>query len=195
MKPGHWFWLEKAVVREYLAKVGPSAFAVYCFLATCVDKNQMCFPSQAYIANSLGCSRSTVCRGMDELERMNLIHRGLGTGGRTEYHLLAVDIQARECTDERPMSQPRNDDVAQVDTIYNQEREETNNNADRVRLLARDLAEKLRNPGGTPIYEAYARKYPEQILRRVLAEASEVPDWRITKSRAHLFTFLLKRYV
>jgi len=45
------------------------------------------------------------------------------------------------------------------------------------------------------IYEAYARKYPEEILRRVLAEARQIPDSKILKSRAHLFTYLLKKYV
>lgn len=199
--PGHWFWLDKAVIREYQAKFGSSAFAVYCFLASCTNKNQMCFPSQGYIASGLGCSRSTVSRAMEELEEANLIRRSVGEGGRTEYHLLAVsstgavDNLSGDCADATRVSQPCTSDVAQVDTNYNQERKNINNNGGRVSLLARDLAESLRNPEGTVIYEAYARKYPEEILRRVLAEAKQIPDSKILKSRAHLFTYLLKKYV
>lgn len=201
MKPGHWFWLERSVIREYLAKVGPSAFAVYCFLASCVDKAQRCFPSQGYIAQGLGCSRSTVSRGMDDLERARLISRSTGQGGRTEYQLLAadpekgVDNSSDDCIDDEDLSQPRTSHVARVDTIYIQQREEINYNSSRNHLVAQDLADALNNPGGIAIYEAYARKYPEQILRRVLAEANAIPTWKITKSRAHLFTYLLKKYV
>lgn len=200
MIPGHWFWLDKAVIREYQARIGPSAFSVYCFLASCVDRNQMCFPSQGYIANGLGCSRSTVSRAVEELEVARLIRRSLGSGGRIDYHLSAiptpgaVDNRAGGCADATEMSQPCTADVAPVDTIYNQ-REKDSNNVVSFSSFAEELAEALRNPEGIPIYEAYVRKYPKELLRRVLAEVRETPDWKIVKSRAHLFTYLLKKYV
>lgn len=200
MIPGHWFWLDKAVIREYQARIGPSAFSVYCFLASCVDRNQMCFPSQGYIASGLGCSRSTVSRAVEELEVTKLIRRSLGAGGRTDYHLSAiptpeaVDNRAGDCAGGAEVSHECTADVAQVDTIYNQ-RERDSNNIVSFSSLAEELAEALRNPEGTPIYEAYARKYPKELLRRVLREVRETPNWKIVKSRAHLFTYLLKKYV
>lgn len=200
MIPGHWFWLDKAVIREYQARIGPSAFSVYCFLASCVDRNQMCFPSQGYIASGLGCSRSTVSRAVEELEETKLIRRSLGSGGRTDYHLSAiptpeaVDNQAGDCTGAKEVPHECTADVAPVETLYKQ-KERENNNVVSFSSFAEELAEALRNPEGILIYEAYARKYPEDILRRVLAEVRETPTWKIVKSRAHLFTYLLKKYV
>jgi DNA-binding Lrp family transcriptional regulator len=200
MIPGHWFWLDKAVIRDYQARIGPSAFSVYCFLASCVDRNQMCFPSQGYIACGLGCSRSTVSRAIEELESSGLIRRSLGAGGRTDYHLsaiptpVAVDNRGEDCTGATGVSHECTADVAPVDSIYKQ-RERDINNVVSLSSLAEELAEALRNPEGTPIYEAYTRKYPEEVLRRVLKEVRETPDRKILKSRAHLFTYLLKKYV
>jgi len=200
MIPGHWFWLGKAIIREYQARIGPSAFSVYCFLASCVDKNQMCFPSQGYIANYLGCSRSTVSRAIEVLEEFSLIRRSIGAGGRTEYRLAAistpgaVDNSAGDCTGATDLSQPCTADVAPVDTIYKQRKRDINNVVS-FSLLAQELAESLSNPEGIAIYEAYVRKYPEEVLRRVLSEVKETATWKITKSRAHLFTYLLKKYV
>lgn len=200
MIPGHWFWLDKAVIRECQARIGPSAFAVYCFLASCVDRNQMCFPSQGYIACGLGCSRSTVSRAIEELEVSGLIRRSTGVGGRTDYHLSAipnpetVDNRGEDCTGATELSHECTEDVAPADSIYKQ-RERDNNNVVSLSSLAEELAEGLRNPEGTAIYEAYAKRYPEVLLRRVLREVLETPDRKILKSRSHLFTYLLKKYV
>ena len=200
MIPGHWFWLEKRIIREYQARVGPSAFSVYCFLASCVNRDQMCFPSQGYMANRLGCSRSTISRGLEDLEEAGLIRRGVGQGGRTEYHLSAiptpgaVDNGAGDCIGATDLSQSCTADVAQVGTLYKQE-ERDKNNIVRLSSIAEEMAEALQNPEGIAIYEAYARKYPKEVLRRVLAEVKETPSWKIVKSRSHLFTYLLKKYV
>jgi len=201
MIPGHWFWLDKAIIREFQARIGPSAFSVYCFLASYVDKNQMCFPSQGHIANALGCSRSTVSRAVEQLEAAKLIRRRVGAGGRTEYHLSAippseaVDNANCGCTSATGMSQECTEDAAQAGTIDNQRERENTKDLVSFSSLAEELAETLRNPAGLPIYEAYCRKYPEEVLRRVLAEVMEAPEWRIVKSRAHYFTYLLKKHV
>ena len=55
-------WINKSVIQEYTSKVDLSGITVYCFLASMVDSEQKCFPSQKYIAEKLGCSRATVSR-------------------------------------------------------------------------------------------------------------------------------------
>lgn len=200
MIPGRWFWLEKAVVRDYLPAIGASGLAAYCFLASCADEKQTCFPSQRYIAAALKCSRSTVCRALRKLEETGLIRRREGERGRTEFTLSAsspgegADRKDSRCTAATDLSHQRNEGVAPVDTNNNQGRRIMNNQLENRNSLASFLADSLHNPDGLSIYEAYARKYPENALRRVLSEVKETPLSKIRKSRSHLFTYLLKKY-
>jgi len=60
--------------------------------------------------------------------------------------------------------------------------------------LAHDIASILGDTQNLLLYETYARKYPERWLRLLLAEVRGVPDYRIKKSRAAFFHFLIKRY-
>jgi hypothetical protein len=65
----------------------------------------------------------------------------------------------------------------------------------RQAILAAALAESLDDPSGIPRYRMLCRKYPEELLRKVLAEVVSVPAIKIKKSRAALFTYLLYRHV
>jgi len=60
--------------------------------------------------------------------------------------------------------------------------------------FARELASTLNDWGSLELYEAYVLNYPEAILRTILTEVMSVPEHKIKKSRAALFTFLVKKY-
>ena len=61
-------------------------------------------------------------------------------------------------------------------------------------LLGEELTLALNDRENRSLYEYYARKYPESLLRKLLASVLRVPNERIRKSRGALFTYLLKRY-
>ena len=61
-------------------------------------------------------------------------------------------------------------------------------------LLARDLAKALDDPRGINLYRSYCRKYPEELLRKALAEVRELPGHKIKKGRGALFNYLVQRY-
>ena len=60
--------------------------------------------------------------------------------------------------------------------------------------LAVDIAETLNDYQGLLLYLAYAKKYPETLLRRVLGIVLEVPMEKIKKSRGALFNYLIQQY-
>lgn len=201
MVAGEWFWLEKAIIRKYLPQISASGFAVYSFLASCVDEKQTCFPSQQYMATHLHCSRSTVCRALSKLEEAQLIRRRTGPRNRTDFTLSAispgsgVDKKDSGCMDATDLSHQCNESVAPVHTNNNQRRRIINNNWEKENLLASFLADSLNNLEALPVYQSYARRYPEEVLRKVLSETKETPANKIRKSRSHLFAYILKKYV
>lgn len=64
----------------------------------------------------------------------------------------------------------------------------------RQELLAWDLAVGLEDQRNFSRYLTYADQYPEQVLRQLLAQARAVPPAKIKRSRAALFTYLLKHH-
>ena len=60
--------------------------------------------------------------------------------------------------------------------------------------LALDLADELNDRKNLSLYLRYTRKYPESFLRRVLGEVKEIPFERIKKSKAAIFSYLVKKY-
>ncbi|MBI5021145.1 MAG: hypothetical protein HZB59_06900 [Ignavibacteriales bacterium] len=60
--------------------------------------------------------------------------------------------------------------------------------------IAQEIASSLNDPESLSLYELYARKYSEPLLRKILDEVLRVPAERIKKSRGALFTYLLKKY-
>lgn len=64
----------------------------------------------------------------------------------------------------------------------------------REELLALDLAEALEDRKSLPLYLYYAKKYPENFLRRILGAVKEIPDDKIRKSRGAFFNYLIKKH-
>jgi hypothetical protein len=64
----------------------------------------------------------------------------------------------------------------------------------RQELLAQELAKALNDAAGINLYRSYAGKYPERLLRKVLAEVEALPQERITKGRGALFNYLVQYY-
>ncbi len=208
LRNGDWYWIHKGVIQGYAQKVGAVGIVVYNFLASLAGRGQGCFPSQKYIAKSLGYSRSYVNETLKVLERNGLIRIEKRGRYHCVYHLLKV-----RCQPERTqVSTIPNSDVDYTDTNDN-ERTRNNNNIDmdgkdspnrkvfrgfkpktRQELLALDLADALNDHKGLALYRSYARKYPESLLRRVLGEVKEIPSDKIRKSRAALFNHLVQQY-
>ena len=207
---GDWYWIPRAVITGYASEIGARALAVYNFLAAYADSRQTCFPSQKYMAERLGCSRSTVNKAVKTLAAAGLV----GIEKRSRYHLVYTLLEVRCRAGKTEMRRGGNPDVSLTDT--NDNKVTINNNdidndmknldsADRstVRdftprtkeeLLALDLARGLDDLKALPLYLAYARKYSEGALRRALSEARAVPAAQIKKSRGALFNHLIQKY-
>jgi len=210
LRNGNWYWIDKMVINNFATKVGAVGITVYSFLASLADRSQGCFPSQKYIAESLGYSRATVNRTLKLLESYKLIR----IDKRSRYHCVYKLLKVRCKASKTQMSSERNSDVNQMNT-NNNKLAKLNNNIDmenknflnfnhntyksfkpknRQELLALDLAESLDDLQGLPLYLSYSKKYPESFLRKVLGEVKEVPPGKIKKSKGALFNYLVKKY-
>ncbi len=207
LKAGDWYWMDKVVVQEYVPKIGAMGVSVYSFLASMADNSQRCFPSQKYVAERLGCSRSTVNKTVKNLEKHGLIRKEKRGGYRCRYILLDVRCKAGETG----VLRRGNLDVAQVNTNDNKITRNINNidkgkilNVEsatckgfkprtKEELLALDLAEALNDCKGLPLYLSYVKKYPDYLLRESLGKALEIPEGKIKKSRAALFNHLVRK--
>ena len=210
MERGGWFWVNKAVIRKYSGNVGFLALAVYHLLASMVDESQTCYPSQKYVADTLGCSRRSVSRAVRRLEQNMLISLWKTPGKRSGYRLLPVRMDTHDANLRH--GSPKGE--TNGNTNNNTEQEENNNKfvcdskchdtikesgteaggESRKELLAHDLAEALNDPAHFTIYLSYAKQYSESFLRRVLAETKMTPDTKIRKSRSALFNYLVYHY-
>lgn len=211
MEHGSWFWIDKAIIRDYAPKIGAIGVAVYNCLASFVNTQQTCYPSQDRMAEMLGCSRTTVNRAIGKLETCGLI--AVERRGRYPqlYRLLTL-----RCNPEQVMMPTTCAfDVAPVHTNNNKTTRISNNNTSgaaedvhsgRPRIcegiepavgtepLAFDIARALNDQNNLRSYMFYARTYPEPLLRQALGEAQKTPDAQIRKSRAALFKHLVRIY-
>jgi hypothetical protein len=64
----------------------------------------------------------------------------------------------------------------------------------REEYLAHELAERLGDAPGLPLYLKVARRYTESSIRQILGRVMEIPDERIRTSRGALFNWLIQRY-
>ncbi len=210
LKYGEWYWVDKAIIQKYARKVGFLAIVVYDFLASMADESQTCYPSQGYIAQSLGCSRRSVSRAIKSLVGELLISVWKTSGKRAAFTLL----QVKSDTHGTDLRHGRPEDGTKGSINNNKEQERENNKfvgdlkthdpikephngieiQSKQELLAHDLAEGLNDTNHYSIYISYAKEYPEPFLRRVLAETKMTPDSKIRKSRAALFNYLLHHY-
>ena len=109
LRNGNWYWIHRAVIKEYTPKIGATGIAVYNFLASCVDTYQSCFPSQKYIAENLSYSRATVNKAIQVLEENKLIRIEKRSRYHCVYHLLKVRCKEGKTQ----MSSEGNSDVNQ----------------------------------------------------------------------------------
>ena len=201
LRNGDWYWVHKAVIREYALKVGAIGIVVYNFLASLANGRQQCFPSQKYMAEALGYSRATIGKKIKLLERSGLIRVEKRSRYHRVYHLLKVRCKPRETQ----MSTYGNSEFPLVDTNNNKLTRIINNidisnfkkfkPKTREELLALDLAKALKDRNGFPLYLSYSKKYSESLLRKALGEVKEIPDQKIKKSRGALFNYLIQKYV
>jgi biotin operon repressor len=207
MKNGSWYWIDKAVIYDYVPKIGSRGLVVYSFLASLADKNQRCFPSQKYIAGKLGCSRSTVNKAVKVLAKYGLIK----IVRKNRYHCTYLLLKVRCKAGETQMSHPGNSDVSQMNTndnkriinINNIDKEKSwraNFNSSKMftqrtskESLAVELARDLDDDQGLPFYISLVKKYPESFLREILGQVKEIPQAKIKKSRGALFNNLVQR--
>lgn len=211
LKDKNWYWVDKTIIRHFVPTIGMAGLVVYDFLASMANSDQVCYPSHQYVAKALGCSRSTVCRAIKRLEENGLIEILPKQHRQTHaYRLLRVS----RCTGATGMRRGCNCHVAQVhtndtnvtrlinDTAAVSANVAAEGNSPHMRvipntateLLALDLAEALDDIKSLSAYVAYARRYPEALLRRALDEAKAVPAEKIRRSRAALFNHLIKAY-
>lgn len=209
LREGNWYWIPKEILEKYGKKIRALGLAVYNALAYFSDQDQRSFPSQKYLADFLGYSRSSIHRAIKLLEKNGLIK----VEKRDRYHCIYSLLKVRCSIYETQMYHQRNSDVAQVDTNNNKLTRNINNidNEDkknlnpysfrgfkpetREELLALDLAKGLNDLRSLPLYLSYAQKYPESLLRKFLGEVREIPIRKIRKGRAALFNYLIKKYV
>jgi biotin operon repressor len=208
LKNGGWYWVHKAVIQRYASKVRAIGVLVYNFLASLADSRQACFPSQRYIAERLGYSRSYINETLKLLEKNHLIK----IEKRGRYHRIYHLIELRCQPDPTQVLTMANRGVNQGDNNDNKLTRIINNidsknllgsnfktfknfkPKTREELLALDIAQALKDRNGFPLYLSYAKKYPESLLRRVLGEVKEIPDEKIKKSRGALFNHLIQKY-
>ncbi len=206
--PGGWYWVENAVIQVFAAKLGLLTIGVYHFLASMADDKQSCFPSQKYVAEHIGCSRSSANKAIRRLETYGLISVDKRTRYHCVYHLLRLPLSSRKTQ----MPRHRNSDVKPEDTNNTQRTILNNDNVSsafsvaktdslmgfepktREELLAFDLAEALKDPRGLKAYLSYARRYPESLLREIVSQVKLTSDQKIRKSRGALFTYLLHHH-
>lgn len=96
MVKGKWFWMEKAVIRQYAPKVGALGIAVYCYMASLGDARQTCYPSQRHIAHVLGYSRTAINRVIRKLEMAGLVKVDRSGRYQHTYTLLAASCNTEE---------------------------------------------------------------------------------------------------
>jgi biotin operon repressor len=96
IEDGKWYWVEKAVIREYTPKVGLLGIAVYNYLASLANAGQFCYPSQRRIGEVLGYSRTSINRAIKRLENHGLIQ--IDRTGRypQTYTLLKISCDPEE---------------------------------------------------------------------------------------------------
>ena len=63
------------------------------------------------------------------------------------------------------------------------------------RKLANEIADTLKDRDSITMHLIYVRKYKEEFLRKILNKVMALPDDKIRKSRAALYTFLINQSI
>ena len=206
LREGNWYWINRDVLYTYGRKLKASGIAVYNALVSFANpKTQSCFPTQKVLAEITGLSRRTVLRKIKLLKELGLV-KVERKRGSCVYHLLEADVteKAQPC-DKNDTScvikdHTNNNKLTRININNNVSKKILNFSSKgfapkpKEELLALDLADELNDRKNLSLYLHYARCYPESFLRRVLGEVKEIPIERIKKSKAALFTYLVKKY-
>jgi hypothetical protein len=92
LRNGHWYWINRAVLKRYGPILKSSGLAVYNVLASYANsKSQTCFPTQKAIADRTGLCRETVNRKIRLLREIRLV-KVKRLKGRCVYFLLKPDV-------------------------------------------------------------------------------------------------------
>jgi hypothetical protein len=60
--------------------------------------------------------------------------------------------------------------------------------------LALDMAEALNDKEALPLYLSFVEKYPEKLLKKILAKVLAMPENKIRKTRGALFNYLIHQH-
>jgi biotin operon repressor len=206
LRDGPWYWAPRVVIQEMAKVLGFLALAVYHFLASMADGDQTCFPSQTHIAERLGCSRTSVTGAIKALEAHGLVRVIRMGKSQNKYQLLKVggspDRPAMSIRETLNVNPDDTNDIRLTRSgtderhVSSQEEEPQKNfkPTTREEVLAHDLATALNEPEELPLYLTFVKAYSEPFLREILAKVNQTPRHRIKKSRAALFTYLVRRY-
>ena len=116
LRDGDWYWIQKGIIQEYASEIGAMGITTYNFLASMANSAQTCFPSQKYMASSLGYSRATINKTVKVLEKAGLIK----ILKRDRYHCVYCLLKIRCQAGKTQMSTGRNPDVKDIDTNDNE---------------------------------------------------------------------------
>lgn len=64
----------------------------------------------------------------------------------------------------------------------------------KAQQLAHEIAEALNDLEALPLYESYAKRFPEEDLRKLLVRVLSIPQDKIKRTRGALFTYLVGQY-
>lgn len=197
LEDGQWYWVDKAVIRQYSPTVGVYGIAVYNYLASLANARQVCFPSQKHIADVLGFSKASVVKAVRRLEESGLIRVDRTRRVHHVYHLLRVRGMCgapQMLTTHTSVVRHVGTNNTYITRINKKKREGGFKPAVDRGLLAIEIARGLDDPKGLLAYLDCSRTYPQPVLRRAFEEVKGLPDEKIIDSRAALFLRLVKLY-
>jgi hypothetical protein len=116
------------------------------------------------------------------------VHKLIAIEKRDRMHCRYHLLQIGSCSDETKRSHGRNSPVSEVNTNNTNQLEKNNN------PIAFEIADLLNDRESVNTYMKYAELYPEEFLKRIIAEVKLTPLHKIKKSRKALFAYLIRYY-
>ena len=187
-----------------LAQLSDKNFRTLICLATFMDANGHCYPSQKALAKALGISRAGVSKRLKSLLAFRWQGKPLvttvkvrGNGGlfrNTVYTILAPGLRIfDEKKDEKAHVTPSH--VAGAPANNNQFN--NNNVTEKYKSIRSDplplqLARDMSDYGSLAYYRKMVKKHPTAILLRARGEVLE--EKNIKHSRGAMFNYLVKKY-
>jgi hypothetical protein len=90
-----WFWLDNAIIDEYLPKIGVTAFAVYACIVRHSDRAGNAFPSYSTLQKELACGRSQVAAAIKKIVDAGLVTITTGKRASNVYHVVTVSTSPK----------------------------------------------------------------------------------------------------